>query len=402
MAERAVDYPKAIAARWHGAAKAILEAGRLLIEAKGALEHGRFRKMIEGQLPFGARTAERLMKIAADPRLSKATHASLLPPSWTTLYELSQVPEDLFAKALADGRINPEMGRSDAQGLLNQARRATRTARILEDAAPVAMLPEPVNPDGGPQSGTAVAVNEDMTECHVALAGDLDTIAAARRFPIILADPPWRLPRAMGDTDRSIENHYPTMTLAEIAALPLGDLATPAALLAMWVTVPLRYHVQPIFEGWGFTYVSSWGWHKPAAGMGYWGRENYEDLILCKRGDFPPPAPSDVPPAVFDAPAGAHSAKPAEIHDRLERAWPELPKIELFARLRSDAPPRPGWAYWGNQAVGDSLSEAAGAARADRAPARSGGLGGADVSNGPDRACAPDGASPNQEEPAHG
>jgi hypothetical protein len=35
--------------------------------------------MVEGELPFGPRTAQRLVKVVSDPRLSNATHGSLLP-----------------------------------------------------------------------------------------------------------------------------------------------------------------------------------------------------------------------------------------------------------------------------------------------------------------------------------
>lgn len=40
-----------------------------------------------------------------------------------------------------------------------------------------------------------------------------------------------------------------------------------------------------------------------------------------------------------------HSRKPDEAYELIERIYPELPKIELFARQA-----RPGWAAWGNQA----------------------------------------------------
>ena len=47
--------------------------------------------MVASELPFGDRTARRLMAIARDPRISNRTHASLLPPSWMTLFELTKL-----------------------------------------------------------------------------------------------------------------------------------------------------------------------------------------------------------------------------------------------------------------------------------------------------------------------
>src|SRR5262245_55434393 len=105
-----------ISAAWRSALDDIIETGALLIEAKAALPHGEFEAMIEAELPFGKRTAQMLMKVAADSRLTNAKHASLLPPSWYTLYELSKLPDDVFAAKLADGTIHPEMQRKDLTG----------------------------------------------------------------------------------------------------------------------------------------------------------------------------------------------------------------------------------------------------------------------------------------------
>ena len=48
--------------------------------------------MVEQDLPFGRRSAQMLMKVAQSPVLANTKHASLLPASWYTLYELSRLP----------------------------------------------------------------------------------------------------------------------------------------------------------------------------------------------------------------------------------------------------------------------------------------------------------------------
>jgi hypothetical protein len=73
--------------------------------------------MIENELPFGKRTAQMLMAVANDPRLTTAKHASRLPPHWYTLYELRQLSDAQFEAAIANGLINPEMERDDARSL---------------------------------------------------------------------------------------------------------------------------------------------------------------------------------------------------------------------------------------------------------------------------------------------
>lgn len=118
-------------------AQNVIDAGRLLIEAKAKVGHGNFERMfsdhddpVSDPLPFGVRTSQRLMAIADDKCwLSKATHASLLPASWMTLYELSRLPEDLAAVAIEDGRINPAMERREARDLLGVDRKQKRKAK---------------------------------------------------------------------------------------------------------------------------------------------------------------------------------------------------------------------------------------------------------------------------------
>lgn len=92
-------YVREINAAWQMGVQSVLETGRLLIEAKKRLPHGEYEAMIERDLPFGARTARRLVNVAESPVLSNRTHASDLPASWMTLYELTKVPETkLIAK----------------------------------------------------------------------------------------------------------------------------------------------------------------------------------------------------------------------------------------------------------------------------------------------------------------
>jgi Protein of unknown function (DUF3102) len=82
-----------ISAAWQKGVASIIETGSRLIEAKAEIDHGEFLAMIQLKLPFGRRTAHRLMTIAADSVLANGTHGSHLPPSWRTLYELAGNPQ---------------------------------------------------------------------------------------------------------------------------------------------------------------------------------------------------------------------------------------------------------------------------------------------------------------------
>ena len=129
-------WARQISAAWRASIEAIFECGRLLIAAKDALDHGEFTKMVERDLPFGKRTAQRLMAIARDTRLTNPTHASLLPQSWMTLYELTRLSDDYFATAIADGLgwcSNGDLHRNPSRRASSSRRRALLLAIVITD-----------------------------------------------------------------------------------------------------------------------------------------------------------------------------------------------------------------------------------------------------------------------------
>lgn len=107
---------------WQKSTQSIIDTGRLLLAAKEDLEHGTFGNMVQLQLNFGPRTAERLMKIASNPTLANPTHGSLLPPSWRTLDELDKAERKLgegtIARWLADGTVTPKTERKEIAALI--------------------------------------------------------------------------------------------------------------------------------------------------------------------------------------------------------------------------------------------------------------------------------------------
>jgi hypothetical protein len=106
-----------ISQAWRDSVEAIIETGRRVLDAKEKLPHGEFTAVVKNDLPFGPRTAERLMAVADNPVISNATHGSHLPPSWRTLYELTRLPTPVLEAKIADGTINPGMERKDAVAL---------------------------------------------------------------------------------------------------------------------------------------------------------------------------------------------------------------------------------------------------------------------------------------------
>ena len=181
--------------------------------------------------------------------------------------------------------------------------------------------------------------------------GDLPT----GKYGVILADPAWRYLVWSGKgTARSADNHYSTMTMEEIAALPVSDLAADDCALFCWACWPSFPDALRIIDGWGFTYKTmGFVWVKGEGlplfpddikdqmGMGHWTRANTEPCILATRGR-PSRLDAGVRQTILDR-RREHSRKPDEQYERIERLVAG-PYLELFARNT-----RPGWDSWGNE-----------------------------------------------------
>jgi N6-adenosine-specific RNA methylase IME4/ParB-like chromosome segregation protein Spo0J len=190
-----------------------------------------------------------------------------------------------------------------------------------------------------------------------ALAATTKAIPAdAKRWPVLLVDPPWDYEvHALGRQTSHPSHHYPVMAPDDISALPVADLAANDCVLFLWATVPHLECAFDVIRAWGFEYKSSLVWDKEMIGMRYWVRGQHEPLLIATKGNPPLPPTSAVPASVIRERRREHSRKPEASYAIIERMYPELPKLELFARQI-----RPGWDVWGNEtdkyATGDKRS----------------------------------------------
>lgn len=178
-------------------------------------------------------------------------------------------------------------------------------------------------------------------------------------FKVVLADPPWAFRTFQRDDaipQRAEEQHYSAMSLDDLKALPVADLADEDCVLLMWVTWPVLPQALELIEAWGFTYKTcGFDWMKARAdqiemfrddgdvqmGMGYWTRSNTEPCLLATRGK-PKRLHADVRQGILE-PRRQHSRKPDCVHGRIERLV-DGPYLELFGRAQ-----RANWTVYGNE-----------------------------------------------------
>lgn len=119
---------------WQNAVESIVETGRRLIEAKARVGHGRWLDTV-ALLPFGERTAQRLMMVGQHPDLTNPTHGSHLPASWRTLEILAQLPQGEIPRRIEAGEITPELDRATAQAWVSTYSAARQEALNAWSAA---------------------------------------------------------------------------------------------------------------------------------------------------------------------------------------------------------------------------------------------------------------------------
>lgn len=193
----------------------------------------------------------------------------------------------------------------------------------------------------------------------------------SERWPTLVIDPPWEqnggpsfhgrqydsragavVSRRGGGPSRPLP--YPTMTLEEIAALPVAEVTAADAHLYLWVTNRYIEAGYGLVRGWGFTPSTLLTWGKPPGGLGMGGAfvQTSEHILFARRGrdvrqersrstwwEWKRPYRSDGKPD--------HSRKPDAFYDVVEQVSPG-PYAELFARRA-----RLGWDYpIGDQALG--------------------------------------------------
>ena len=136
---------------------------------------------------------------------------------------------------------------------------------------------------------------------------------------------------------------YPTMPVADIAAMPVSGVADKDAHLYLWTINRYVENAYSVARAWGFTPVKLLTWVKVPMGLGLGGTfcNTAEFCLFARRGTLK--ALSRVDRTWWQWKRGRHSAKPEAFQDIVERVSPG-PRIELFARRA-----RPGWTVWGNE-----------------------------------------------------
>lgn len=176
-----------------------------------------------------------------------------------------------------------------------------------------------------------------------------------KKYQIIYADPPWNY--TVFDSKhggRGTKQYYQTMRAVDIFSLPVGAIADKNCALFLWATSAMLPEALYTIKAWGFIYKTiAFSWIKQNKksggyffGMGSWTRQNTELVLLGIKGKLQRLDASIS--QILQYPLQQHSQKPSEVREKIVVLLGDLPRVELFARQKTE-----GWDVWGNEVESD-------------------------------------------------
>ena len=179
-----------------------------------------------------------------------------------------------------------------------------------------------------------------------------------KKYQIVYADPPWNFGNRMyssnkNDHHRAITRAYSVMNTKEICGLPIKEITAEDCICFMWTTDAHIPDALEVMKAWGFQYKTvAFIWNKKEKSgkqvcfMGQWTMKGSEICLLGAKGKMTKYLISRKVRQLVEAPRERkiHSKKPQEVRDRILQLVGDLPRIELFARQKTE-----GWDTWGNE-----------------------------------------------------
>ena len=182
----------------------------------------------------------------------------------------------------------------------------------------------------------------------------IDIYNTNNTYDLILADPPWKQKKGGKKSVRpdssGKELDYPVCTLDEIKShLKQADKLVRGenSILFLWTIDKYLFEAQHIAEELGYKLHARMIWNKvtgiPAA---FTVRYGHEYLLYMYKGKLIPVATEERGKihTVFTEKVQKHSQKPEVSYEIINRLYPNLKKLELYARQE-----REGFDVWGNE-----------------------------------------------------
>ena len=164
------------------------------------------------------------------------------------------------------------------------------------------------------------------------------------KFRTIIVDPPWPVKKIIREVrpNQEEELDYPTLTIEQIKALPIKQLAyDDGCHIYLWTThkfLPVAFEV---FKSWGVNYECLLTWVKNVGFTPYSWMYSTEHVLFGRIGSLELLEKGQR--LDFTGKVRQHSRKPDEFYDLVRKVSPE-PRRDMFSREK-----REGFEQWGNE-----------------------------------------------------
>jgi len=185
------------------------------------------------------------------------------------------------------------------------------------------------------------------------------------KFRIIDADCPWSFSDqlTMSETKRGASSVYDTLSIEDLKALPVKDIAEDDSVLVLWCPSSLLKEGLEVMDAWGFRQTQTHIWVKTkkeplkaylkefvkaiselktlgwpdindvlAFGLGRLFRQTHELALVGVRGKIYVHLANKSQRSVHFSPATKHSTKPDILQNMLGEMFPTGNRLEMFAR----------------------------------------------------------------------
>lgn len=263
-----------------------------------------------------------------------------------------RLEETISAKAKANlvtstGGENPQPLPILAKAAIDTREEIAKVAHVSHGTmAKVKVIEEKATPEQKAKLVTGeVTVNQVYVQLHRQEVKEQikQTDWPTGKYRVIYADPPWQYSNSQPDYHTIQDDHYPTMPLNEICALPVSELALDNTVLFLWATSPILEDAFKVINAWGFKYKASFIWDKVKHNMGHYNSVRHEFLLIAVKGSCQPDTPK-LYDSVQSIERTDHSRKPAVFREIIEALYPYGLKLELFACEKVE-----GWDSYGNE-----------------------------------------------------
>ena len=186
-----------------------------------------------------------------------------------------------------------------------------------------------------------------------------------KKYQIIYADPPWNYSSTIANGNKrnkivnlkrvKISDNYSVMSTCDIRNLPIQRITGKDCALFIWTTDAFLEDCIKVIKDWGFKYKTvAFNWIKKEKSgiqtcyMAPWTLKSSELCLLATKGSMNKFKVKNNVRQLVEAVRGKHSEKPNEVRERIVELFGDLPRIELFARQKTE-----GWDVWGNEVESD-------------------------------------------------